>query len=88
MPDTPAEPAIPSFSMNDALLFVSTVTQGSFTAAAERHAITASGVSRAISRLERAVGVRLLVRTTRRLRLTEEGELFFEHCRDGIGLLA
>ncbi len=88
MPDTPMEPAIPSFSMNDALLFVSTVAQGSFTAAAERHGITASGVSRAITRLERAVGVRLLVRTTRRLRLTEEGELFFDHCRDGIGLMA
>lgn len=82
------EPAVPNFSMNDALLFVSTVTQGSFTGAAERHGITASGVSRAITRLERAVGVRLLVRTTRRLRLTDEGEVFFEHCRDGIGLMA
>jgi DNA-binding transcriptional LysR family regulator len=88
IPDASTDPAIPSFSMNDALLFVSTVAQGSFTAAAERHGVTASGVSRAITRLERAVGVRLLVRTTRRLRLTEEGELFFEHCRDGIGLMA
>lgn len=79
---------IPPFAMNDALLFVSTVVEGSFTAAAERHDITASGASRAITRLERAVGIRLLVRTTRRLRLTEEGEVFFEHCRDAISLMA
>ncbi len=88
MPDTPLDVAIPPFSMNDAMLFVSTVVQGSFTAAAERHGLTASGVSRAINRLERAIGVRLMVRTTRRMRLTDEGELFFGHCRDAIGLMA
>jgi DNA-binding transcriptional LysR family regulator len=44
-------------------------------------------VSRAFSRLERTVGVRLLVRTTRRLRMTEEGELFFENCREGLALM-
>ena len=89
MPDSPAATLeIPPFAMSDALLFVSTVVEGSFTAAAERHGITASGASRAITRLERSVGIRLLVRTTRRLRLTEEGEVFFKHCRDAIGLMA
>jgi len=79
---------VPPFALNDALLFVTTVASGSFTAAAERHGVTPSGVSRAVTRLERTLGVRLLVRTTRRLRLTEEGELFYENCRDGIGLMA
>jgi DNA-binding transcriptional LysR family regulator len=80
--------SIPAFALNDALLFVSTVGLGSFTAAAERHGITASGVSRSITRLERDVGVRLLVRTTRSLRLSEEGELFFDHCREAVRLMA
>jgi DNA-binding transcriptional LysR family regulator len=79
---------IPPFVMNDALLFASTVMSGSFTAAAERHGITPSGVSRALTRLERVIGVRLLVRTTRRLRMTEEGELFFESCREAIALMS
>ncbi len=79
--------AIPPFAMHDALLFASTVATGSFTAAAERHGITPSGVSRALTRLEQVIGVRLLVRTTRRLRMTEEGELFFENCRDAIALM-
>jgi DNA-binding transcriptional LysR family regulator len=82
------ELAIPPFVMNDALLFASTVMSGSFTAAAERHGITPSGVSRALTRLERVIGVRLLVRTTRRLRMTEEGELFFESCREAIALMS
>jgi DNA-binding transcriptional LysR family regulator len=82
------ELAIPPFDMSDALLFVSTVMIGTFTAAAERHGISPSGVSRALNRLERVMGVRLLVRTTRRLRMTEEGELFFESCRDAIALMS
>ena len=84
----PVDLPLPPFALNDALLFVTTVASGSFTAAAERHGVTPSGVSRAVTRLERTLGVRLLVRTTRRLRLTEEGELFYESCRDGIGLMA
>lgn len=87
-PSSASDLSIPPFALNDALLFVNTVASGSFTAAAERHGITPSGASRAVTRLERTLGVRLLVRTTRRLRLTEEGELFYENCRDGIGLMA
>ena len=88
MPNTLVDLPVPPFALNDALLFVSTVATGSFTAAAERHGITPSGVSRAVTRLERTLGIRLLVRTTRRLRLSEEGELFYESCRDGIGMMA
>src|SRR6202789_3285819 len=49
------------------------VERGSVTRAAELLGLSASGVSRAISRLEQRLGVRLLDRTTRTLRLTAEG---------------
>jgi DNA-binding transcriptional LysR family regulator len=53
------------------------VETGSFTRAAATLALSASGVSRAVSRLEQRLGVRLLDRTTRALRLTDEGERFY-----------
>jgi DNA-binding transcriptional LysR family regulator len=49
------------------------VEGGSFTRAAQLLSLSASGVSRAVARLERRIGVRLLDRTTRSLRLTSEG---------------
>jgi DNA-binding transcriptional LysR family regulator len=49
------------------------VDRGTFTRAAEHLGLSASGVSRAVSRLEQRLGVRLLDRTTRTLRLTAEG---------------
>ena len=60
---------------------------GSFVRAAEALGITASGVSRAVSRLEARVGVRLLDRTTRSVVLTDEGRRFHEQvapCLSGI----
>lgn len=54
------------------------VEAGSFVKAAERLGLTPSGVSRAVARLENRVGVRLLDRTTRSLRLTAEGAQFYE----------
>jgi DNA-binding transcriptional LysR family regulator len=53
------------------------VESGSFTRAAASLALSASGVSRAVSRLEDRLGVRLLDRTTRSLRLTDEGKQFY-----------
>jgi DNA-binding transcriptional LysR family regulator len=53
------------------------VESGSFTRAAASLALSASGVSRAVSRLEERLGVRLLDRTTRALRLTDEGKRFY-----------
>ncbi|MFT8365045.1 MAG: LysR family transcriptional regulator [Gluconobacter cerinus] len=52
------------------------VDSGSFSKAAEALGLSTSGVSRAISRLEHRVGVRLLDRSTRSVRLTAEGEDF------------
>lgn len=54
------------------------IEAGTLVRAAEALGITASGVSRAVSRLEARVGVRLLERTTRSLTLTDEGRRFYE----------
>ena len=57
------------------------VEGGSFVKAAELIGITDSGVSRAISRLETRLGVRLLDRTTRSVTLTDEGQRFYEEVK-------
>lgn len=61
--------------------FVRVVEAHSFAGAARQLELTASGVSRAVSRLETSLGVRLLARTTRSLSVTEEGRAFYERCR-------
>ena len=57
------------------------VDGGSFVKAAELIGLTDSGVSRAISRLETRLGVRLLDRTTRSVALTDEGRRFYEEVK-------
>ncbi len=57
------------------------VDAGSFVKAAELIGLTDSGVSRAISRLETRLGVRLFDRTTRSITLTDEGRRFYEEVR-------
>lgn len=59
-------------------VLVAVVEGGSFARAAEALGLSPSGVSRAIARLEARVGVRLLDRTTRSTRLTDEGRRFYE----------
>lgn len=68
-------------SLEEMLAFVTVVDSGSISAAAEQLQQTASGVSRALSRLEEKLAVTLLRRTTRRLELTEEGEVFLAQAR-------
>ncbi len=68
-------------STDELLVFVTVIDAGSITAAAEKLDQTVSGVSRALTRLEKQLGVALILRTTRRLQLTEEGELFLERAR-------
>lgn len=68
-------------TLDELLAFVSVVDSGSISAAAEHLTQTASGVSRALSRLEEKLDVTLLRRTTRRLELTEEGRLFLARAR-------
>ncbi len=60
-------------------MFVQVVRAESFSEAARRLGLTPSSVSRTIGSLEDALGVRLLNRTTRRLQLTEAGQVYFEH---------
>jgi DNA-binding transcriptional LysR family regulator len=61
--------------------FVQVVERRSFSAAAQHLEVTASTVSKQISQLEQWLGVRLLLRTTRHVNLTEAGGAFYEHCR-------
>lgn len=73
--------------LNDVAVFEKVVSEGSLTAAAGRLNQPKSSVSRALSRLEADLGVRLLQRTTRKLHLTEAGQLFFERTRRVLGEL-
>ncbi|XLZ69683.1 LysR substrate-binding domain-containing protein [Massilia sp. SR12] len=68
-------------------LFVLAGEQGSFTAAAAVAGVTPAAVSRSISRLEERLGVRLFVRTTRQIRLTDGGRAYFEQCRQALSQL-
>jgi len=64
--------------LNDIAVFARVVEAGSFTAAARLLAMPKTTVSRRIAALEREVGVRLLQRTTRSLKLTDAGRLYYE----------
>ncbi|MGY2047292.1 LysR family transcriptional regulator [Methylobacterium sp. JK268] len=56
--------------------FVAVIAAGSFAGAARRLGLTPSAVSRIVARLEARLGVRLILRTTRSLHLTAEGETY------------
>ena len=60
--------------------FVATVDNQSFARAAREFGVTASAVSRRVAKLEDELGVRLLMRTTRTMRLTDDGRAFHLRC--------
>ncbi|CAE6829917.1 LysR substrate-binding domain-containing protein [Paraburkholderia sp. SEWSISQ10-3 4] len=62
-------------------LFCLAAELGSFTVAANAASVTPAAVSRAVARLEKRLGARLFVRTTRQIRLTDVGSRYFEQCR-------
>lgn len=64
---------------NDLMLFARVVDEGSFSRAAERAGLPKSTVSRRISMLEAQLGERLLLRTTRKLTVTDFGHNVLEH---------
>ena len=66
--------------LNAVRMLVQVADARSFTLAAGQLGISQSGLSRAISRLESALGVRLLHRNTRNVSLTPDGRQFVEHC--------
>lgn len=69
-------------------LFCKAADLGSFTAAAEALGLTPAAVSRSVSRLETRLGSRLFVRTTRSLRLTQDGGLYRDQCRQALEQIA
>src|SRR3982751_5125363 len=62
--------------------FVRVAERGSFAAAATDLGLTPSALSKLVTRIEDRLGVRLLTRSTRKLALTAEGELFVARSRD------
>jgi DNA-binding transcriptional LysR family regulator len=77
-------PRIPMERSGEMEVFARVVREGGFSAAARTLDLTPSAVSKLIARLEDRIGTRLLARTTRALRLTEEGE---EYHRAALRLL-
>jgi DNA-binding transcriptional LysR family regulator len=67
--------------LNDLQFFVQVCKAQSFTLAARHLGVPKSSVSRAISRLEGRLGVRLVERTTRSVELTEVGEIYLDRCQ-------
>lgn len=63
------------------LVFAEVVVSGSFTEAARRLGLSKASVSREVAQLERRLGAQLLRRTTRRMSLTEIGEIFYAGCQ-------
>lgn len=72
-------PLMEQFEPNDLLIFARVAESGSFSRAAERIGLPKSTVSRRIALLEDRLGERLMLRTTRRLTLTELGEHLLAH---------
>jgi DNA-binding transcriptional LysR family regulator len=66
--------------LNDMLFFAEVVDRGGFAAAGRALHIPKSRLSRRIAELEERLGLRLLQRTTRKLSLTEAGQIYHRHC--------
>ena len=69
-------------------LFCKAAELGGFSAAAESLGLTPASVSRSIKRLEERLGVRLFSRTTRNVRLTSEGEVYWQQCQQALEQIA
>jgi DNA-binding transcriptional LysR family regulator len=66
--------------LNDMAYFAEVVERGGFAAAGRALGLPKSRLSRRVAELEARLGVRLLQRTTRKLSLTEMGEIYHRHC--------
>ena len=71
-------------NLNDLMLFIHTADSGSLTRAAVQLDMTTAAASAALKRLEKQLNVQLFIRTTRRIRITSEGERFLVYCRKAI----
>lgn len=70
--------------LEDIRVFVKIIQMGSFTSAAKSLGLPVSSVSRTVMRLEEESGTKLLLRTTRSLKPTPRGQLFYENCLDSV----
>jgi DNA-binding transcriptional LysR family regulator len=68
-------------NLGDIRLFVDAASLGSLSAAGRKLGLTPAAASARLGKLEHTLAVRLFERTTRQLRLTEEGRLYLEHCQ-------
>ncbi len=83
MPDTTTLGTLPNLEA-----FCRSFETGSFSRAAELLGVTPQATSRAVARLEKALGVTLFRRTTRSLAATEAARCYYAACRGALGLLA
>ena len=68
-------------NLSDILIFTKIIKLGSLSAAGKELGLSAAVVSKRLQRLEAQLGTSLVVRSTRTLSATEEGENYFQHCR-------
>jgi LysR family transcriptional regulator, transcriptional activator for dmlA len=78
-------PRRPGSQPQDLQFFSTLAASGSLTAAARELGITPPAVSKHLAQMEAGLGVPLITRTTRRMRLTPEGELYLAHARRILG---
>ncbi|SUB00824.1 Cyn operon transcriptional activator [Pannonibacter phragmitetus] len=74
--------------MSDTLAFIEVAERGCFTAAAESLRTSKARISKKVQDLEQRLGVQLFHRTTRTIRLTEAGTIYFERCRGLVRLIS
>jgi len=72
--------SVTGMDLNDIVVFTKVAETKSFTGAADALGLPKSTVSRKLAQLEERLGVRLVQRTTRKLALTEIGEMYYERC--------
>lgn len=66
--------------LSDTVAFVKVVKEGSFTAAAKALTVPKTRISRKVQELEERLGAKLLNRTTRTMKLTEAGSIYYQQC--------
>ena len=67
------------WSIDDVPIYIAVVEHNSLSAAARHLDISKSTVSKSLNRLEQALGIRLLERNSRNIRITSDGEVFYRH---------
>ncbi|MBO9687139.1 MAG: LysR family transcriptional regulator [Mitsuaria chitosanitabida] len=83
----PPAPTAPAISPADLGFFSTLCGAGSLSAAARELGVSTAAVSKHLSQMEARLGAALLTRTTRRMSLTSEGELYLEHARRILGAI-